>query len=539
MQESGKLGVMLDCSRNAVASMFGVKKFIDVISKMGYNRLMLYTEDTYEIEGEPLFGYMRGRYAKTDLKEIDAYAAKKGVELVPCIQTLAHLNQIFGWGPYNRICDMQDVLLVGEERTYELIGRMLDTCSECFTSRKIHIGMDEAFHLGLGKYREKHGWRDRSEIFLEHLNKVAKMADERGLKPMIWSDMFFHLAFNGKYYVKEGEIPPEVRAKVPKNVELVYWDYYSDDKEMYESMLDKHLQFDNPVSFAGGVWKWGRFAPWNGTSIRRTELAVRACNEKGVKDILITAWGDDGNECPIYAVLPSLLYAAECAKGNYDIENAKQKFNELFGEDFDDFCSLDLRMPDTINKLAPEVNGAKAMFYNDPFAGRYDSTVLGTGEEGKLFGEHADRLAKAKQKSKNFGYIFEHYEKLCRFLEVKYDLGFRARAAYQAGDRAALTAIVEDFKEAEKRLKDFHAAFEKMWMTDYKPFGFDVHELRIGGLKMRLEGCRSRLERYLSGEISVLDELEVELVDYYGGETLRKTMPACYGAKHAATVNRI
>ena len=47
------LGIMLDCSRNAVMKPEEVKKFAKLIADMGYNMLQLYTEDTYEIEDEP------------------------------------------------------------------------------------------------------------------------------------------------------------------------------------------------------------------------------------------------------------------------------------------------------------------------------------------------------------------------------------------------------------------------------------------------------------------------------------------------------
>ena len=75
MKHFDTFGVMIDCSRNAVPSVAGLKRFFDVISKMGYNCAMLYTEDTYEVKGEPRFGYKRGRYSVEELKEIDRYAA--------------------------------------------------------------------------------------------------------------------------------------------------------------------------------------------------------------------------------------------------------------------------------------------------------------------------------------------------------------------------------------------------------------------------------------------------------------------------------
>ena len=49
------LGVMIDCSRNAVMNTDSVKEFANILKRMGYNTLMLYTEDTYEVNGNPLF----------------------------------------------------------------------------------------------------------------------------------------------------------------------------------------------------------------------------------------------------------------------------------------------------------------------------------------------------------------------------------------------------------------------------------------------------------------------------------------------------
>ena len=122
-----RLGTMIDCSRNAVMKPDAVKKWIDVTADLGYNALMLYTEDTYEVGEEPYFGYARGRYSKAELKDIDAYAAAKGMELIPCIQTLAHLNAIARWPEYAPHMDIADILLARDERTYTLIERMFET----------------------------------------------------------------------------------------------------------------------------------------------------------------------------------------------------------------------------------------------------------------------------------------------------------------------------------------------------------------------------------------------------------------------------
>ena len=51
----------VDCSRNSVMTVEALKRWIDALSAMGYNTMTIYTEDTYEIEGHPYFGYARGR----------------------------------------------------------------------------------------------------------------------------------------------------------------------------------------------------------------------------------------------------------------------------------------------------------------------------------------------------------------------------------------------------------------------------------------------------------------------------------------------
>jgi len=71
----------LDCSRNGVMRVASVKKYIEIIASLGFDALMLYTEDTYEIEGRPRFGYLRGRYTKEEIQEIVAYGEKFDIEI--------------------------------------------------------------------------------------------------------------------------------------------------------------------------------------------------------------------------------------------------------------------------------------------------------------------------------------------------------------------------------------------------------------------------------------------------------------------------
>ena len=189
-----RIGPMFDVSQgNAVINVKTAKYFIRKMALMGLNMLMMYCEDSYDVESEPYFGYMRSRYSYDDMKELDRYARLFGIEMIPCIQTLAHLKSVLRWREYKPISDDPDTLLVGEERTYEFIKHMIESASAPFTSRRIHIGMDEAMMLGQGNYLKLHGLKKSSDILKEHLKRVVAITDELGLEPMVWSDMFMRV----------------------------------------------------------------------------------------------------------------------------------------------------------------------------------------------------------------------------------------------------------------------------------------------------------------------------------------------------------
>ena len=510
---------MIDCSRGAVMTVDAVKKWIDITADLGYNTLMLYTEDTYEIEGQPYFGYLRGRYSQKELQDIDTYAAAKGMELIPCIQTLAHLEAMFRWrSVYHKMQDFGDILLVGEEKTYELIDAMFATLHKCFRSRTVNIGMDEAHMLGRGQYQDLHGYQDRFDILLNHLRKVSEIARKYDFELIMWGDMFFRLLSNqvvGSYYDKEVTVSDQVRALIPDNVNLVYWDYYSKDQARYDRNIRSHAAIKDNIWFAGGLWSWAGFAPHNRFSMEATEAAFRACMDNGVQDVFLTMWGDDGGECSKFALLPSLYYAAQISRGNQDLKAIKDGFAQKYGIGFDDFLLLDLL--GTPNENPDIVNPDRYMLYNDCFLGMMDSTIEAEGSS-QTYIPCAEKL-RALEQNKDFGYLFATMRSLCDVLAVKFELGAQTRKAYAAGDREALAQITARYTTALELLDEFYACFRTQWFRENKPNGFELQDIRLGGLMQRLKHCRDRLNAYLSGQLDTLSELDEPLLDAFGHGT--------------------
>ena len=510
MKNFDTFGVMIDCSRNAVMNPESVKKFIRIMAGMGYNQLQLYMEETYEVDGEPYFGYLRGRYTQDELRELDAYADSHGVELVPCIQTLAHMNAAVRWPKYAAITDTGDILLVGDERTYELSEHMFASLRKCFRTDKIHIGMDEAAMLGRGKYMDLHGKQDTSEILLSHLKRVCELADRFGFRPMMWSDMFYRIASGGEYYRHTSQFDLSVQEKIPANLSLVYWDYYHTKKESYVRMIRGHRQITDRVMFAGGLWKWIGFTAHNDYSIRATKAALSACMQEGIRDVVLTMWGDDGAEASPFALLPGLCYAACFAQGITDRKTIEEKFRDWTGLQFGDFMLLDL--PDRPRKVYGTVCPSKYLLYNDCFM-----SILETAsrpEYGKKYASFARRLKNASSRAGEYSYLFDTASALCRVLSKKANICSQTRAVYAAEDREAGKKLVLRYDRMIRDTEEFYRLFRNQWYRENKPHGFDVQDIRIGGLIGRMKSCRDRLNEWVNGRIQTIPELEEELLPY-------------------------
>ncbi len=515
------LCLMSDCSRNAVYNVPAAKRMIRYLALMGFNSFMLYTEDTYEVPEYPYFGYMRGRFSQQELKDIDDYAFSFGIEMIPCIQVLAHLEGSLRWPDFQSVIDNTNILLVGEEKTYALIEAMIQSCRACFRSNRIHVGMDEAHLLGSGKYLDINGYRDRSSIILEHLDKIVKICEKYQFNPMIWSDMFFRIQFH-TYYVDKGEISNDVINMVPENLSLVYWDYYSDNEKRFRHMMHCHQQFRNPTIFAGGAWKWYGMSPMNFYSLYVNDIHLRIAREEKVSTVIATAWGDNGAEASNFSILPTLQqYAEYCYAKGEDLNWVKARFFETFGVKFDDFLLLD--SPNLLSDTDPhnysKVLLSKYIFYNDPLGGWIDCKIK--PQYADEFAQKAEIIAAVPENP--FSYMLHSAEALCRFLALKATLSTDIRTAYLEKNIETLRAIAaERIPAVLSSLDQYLSVARNEWYYDNKTFGFDVIELRIGGLKERLNTTKRTIEDFIEGKITKIEQLDVEILDVSPKNVWRK-----------------
>ena len=496
-------GAMLDMSRNGVMTVEAVTRWIDRMACLGMNMLMLYTEDTYEVPEYPRLGYLRGRYSQSDLRAIDDYAASQGIELVPCIQTLGHMQQFLQWPENEPLRDQPDVLLADEEAAYRLIEAEIRSVRACVRTNRIHVGMDEAHGIGLGGYYAKHGASDRFDLLNRHLSRVVDICGRYGFEPIMWSDMYFRLASDrNDYYDPEVVIPQRVIERIAP-VSLCYWDYYHEDEPLYDHMITEHERTGRPVVFAGGCWTWAGFLP----HVKITEAtmlpALRVAARHQVQTVLATMWGDDGAETDYFLGLPMLpLFSEACWQG----ECVTMDEALALGEAITGLPAGAVRaMGDFFPDEKDEREG-KGLIWCDPLYPLLQRTPA-------QWEEIIARLRAAQN-------VLAAHDSLpeCRYAEAVMDVAAGKamllrdlRPAYLSGDRAFMALAAEEIIPTllgdYERLMELHRA---LWERDMKRFGWEVLSLRYGAVMGRLRDVQDEISRWLCGELETIEELDAE-----------------------------
>ena len=511
------LGIMLDVSRGMVMTVEHLKMWLRRLALSGCNLVMLYSEDIYELDDEPFFGYMRGAYSLEELREIDDYANSLGIEMIGCIQVLGHMEQTIKWKcAYDKVTDTSRVLLVDAPETRKLIEKMLDFWSQALRSRRIHIGMDETHDLGRGKFLDYHGYERIFDIFNRHLGLMEKLCAERGLTPMIWSDMYFRLSNpQHKYYDFTSPIPADVKAAIPKRVELVYWDYYHEDAESYRKMIARHrrdLGFD-PI-MGSGIWTWARLWYDHEKTMRTARPCIEACRQEKVKELFFTMWGDDGAFCNYDSSLAGISNCCDLAFGVDDAEYSETRFESLFSSSYEAHLAagdMYAWLKNTRDEGEFEVP-AHQLLWDDPLMGiafddckrrnpEFDLELLDVLEESLcVVLQHVEECAAGD---------LEHAANTLKLLIKKLELRGALEAAYDSGDRIALRELATvTIPETISAARNFDATFRRQWLECAKPFGLETPQGRTAALIARLEECARRIMEYLGGAVDNIAELE-------------------------------
>ena len=409
------------------------------------------------------------------------------------------------WPPYAGIRDTEHVLLVGDPKTRELTEKMVAHWAGVFRSRRLHLGMDETYDLGRGRYLDRNNYRRGLDIYTDHLRQVTDACRAHGIRPMLWSDVLFRLAGpSGAHYDRDCRIPDEVRSALPADVDLAYWDYYNDSPEHYRERIRKHRDLGYEPVMASAVWSWP--TPWH--DWRRTErcggACVDACRAEGLKEIIFTLWSDDGAYWEVDSSLAGLAYVAEKCFGDGGVRE------DALARRFRAVCGSDL----AVHRAAAGINEPLqtcSVLWDDPMLAMYLRHVAKAGTAALRDAEaHYRDVAGALEahRADTAAGDIGHAWRVACFLAVKTGLAARLFDAYAAGNRSALAAVRAAALAAADMVEEVARSYRALWLSRCKPFGLEVLQIRLAGQAARYRELAERLGEYLEGSTPTIPELD-------------------------------
>lgn len=263
-------------------------------AEWGYQELYLHLEDAVEYPSLPSVA-RADAYTFREFERLVTAATRTGIKVVPIVNLLGHtqyliktpelrdLNELLEPdgtpSPQGQICPVHP-------RSMEIAEKLLRDMAPFCTAGKVHVGLDESFHLG------KHPL-SQAEIrevglpahFARYVTRLRNLTYSLGLRMGMWADMLYFL--------------PEAVPLLPTDVAMYEWYYYSFSRrprvELFnfaESELGERLR-------ARGHEYWGcpmngafRFEPLPHFSDRLGNILSwwTHCRRLNATGLLVTSW---------------------------------------------------------------------------------------------------------------------------------------------------------------------------------------------------------------------------------------------------------
>ncbi len=253
---------------------FAKRLIRDILSPMGYNFIILQFSAGMVLDKHPEINESflkaidkssRGEWpafphcsvgggklvSKDSVRDFVAYSREFGIDIVPEIQSLGHVQYITLAHPeIAEIPDEEEVEVIDERvadvrpkkfyhhsacpsnpKTYEILFDICDEIIEVVQPREyVHMGHDEVYEIGVCSVC-KH--KDPADLLAYDLNKIHDYLAGKGLKMMIWADMLQNCT---KYTTF-----PAID-KIPKDILLLdfIW-YFHRTKDIENFLLEKEF----------------------------------------------------------------------------------------------------------------------------------------------------------------------------------------------------------------------------------------------------------------------------------------------------------
>ena len=306
-------GITDDISRGQVSTMENFQKIIRFLARYKMNVYMPYIEDVFRFKRFPEIGKNRGALSAEEWIQLQNYAERYHVQIIPIFQTLGHYENILSLPRFRRLAEFPGAasLKIGAPATYRFLQTALDEVTAAFRSKYFHMGADESWDVGrwgTRKLAERYGL---AALHARHYRRVFQMLKARGKTVMMYADIVLN--------------NPTILNEIPRDVILFDWHYRP--AEHYPSVEIFH-RAGQPFIVSPAIWNWKRIFPNLTDALVNIQQFIRDGREYGALGAVTSGWGDFGGPNLRELNYYPYAFAADCA---WNVSAAsKERFDHLF-----------------------------------------------------------------------------------------------------------------------------------------------------------------------------------------------------------------
>ena len=321
-------GITDDISRGQISAVENFKKIIRFCARHKMNVYSPYIEDVFLFKNHTVLGKDRGALTAAEWKELDAYAKRYFVDMIPIFETLGHWENILLRPEYAKYGEFPGAhtVNVSDEKVYTLLDEMIGEIASSFSSPYFNIAADESWDVGLGVNKERLAKSDLATVHAEHYNRIFTIVKKHGKKVMMYGDIILD--------------HPDILKKIPNDVVMVDW-HYGATFDYTSPEIFKNAGFPYVVSPA--VWNFTGPFP----NYVNTFLNIYYINQDGFMNgssgILCSSWNDFGGEALREMNYYGYAWTAECAWNPLTADNSlfdAKFFNGFFDKGQDELRAV-------------------------------------------------------------------------------------------------------------------------------------------------------------------------------------------------------
>ena len=253
-----------------------------------YNVVLVEWEDAFPWTADVRFRSPTA-YAPETVRRFAAAAREHGLEVIPLVQCLGHMETPLSVPGAERLREAEDdpsTLNPLAPGARELIESMVDDVLRLLPeTRYFHLGGDEARRLGThpdtAAYLAAHG---KGALYLQHVGPILDRLNARGVRPVLWHDMMVEWDDDA------------LRALAPR-CDLMVWGYNGHPDTTPHHFHSRHIRRFRDLGLA--LWGATAFKGADGMTADLPDLARRQANASawvevaqrfGLKGLVATGW---------------------------------------------------------------------------------------------------------------------------------------------------------------------------------------------------------------------------------------------------------